>query len=85
VLTPGARADMIAVCLDDPAFVPLLDDEQLIEHLVWSASSRLVTDVWVEGRQVVEGGRCLTVDLEEARAEVEQRARRLQASVGPDR
>jgi 5-methylthioadenosine/S-adenosylhomocysteine deaminase len=85
VLVPGARADMIAVCLDDPVFVPLLEDEQLIEHLVWSASSRLVTDVWVEGRQVVEGGRCLTVDLEEARAEVEQRARRLQASVGSDR
>ncbi|MGA8727049.1 MAG: amidohydrolase [Acidimicrobiales bacterium] len=85
VLAPGARADMIAVCLDDPAFVPLLDDELLIEHLVWSASSRLVTDVWVEGRQVVEAGRCLTVDLEEARTEVEQRARRLQASVGSDR
>ena len=85
VLAPGARADMIAVRLDDPVFVPLLDDEQLIEHLVWSASSRLVTDVWVEGRQVVEEGRCLTVDLEEARAEVEQRARRLQTSVDPDR
>lgn len=85
LLAPGARADMMAVCLDDPAFVPLLDDEQLVEHLVWSASSRLVTDVWVEGRQVVEGGRCLTVDLEEARAQVEQRARRLRASVGGDR
>ncbi len=82
VLAPGARADMIAVCLEDPGFVPLLDDEQLIEHLVWSASSRLVTDVWVEGAQVVEAGRCLTVDLEEASAQVEQRARRLQASVG---
>ncbi len=82
VLEPGARADMIAVSLDDPVFVPLLDDEQLIEHLVWSGSSRLVTDVWVEGRRVVEAGYCLTVDLDEARAEVERRARRLQASVG---
>ncbi len=79
VLAPGARADMIAVSLEDPVFVPLLDDDQLIEHLVWSGSSRLVTDVWVEGRRVVESGYCLTVDLDEARAEVEQRARRLAA------
>jgi 5-methylthioadenosine/S-adenosylhomocysteine deaminase len=82
VLAPGARADMIAVSLEDPVFVPLLDDEQLIEHLVWSGSSRLVTDVWVDGRRVVESGRCLSVDLDEARAQVEVRARRLQASVG---
>ncbi len=77
VLAVGAKADMIAVRLDDPAFVPLLEDAQLIEHLVWSASSRLVTDVWVGGRQVVEAGRCLTVDLDEARRQVEARAHRL--------
>ena len=56
VLAPGAKADMMAVSLDDPAFVPLLDDGMLIEHLVWSASSRLVTDVWVGGEQVVTAG-----------------------------
>jgi 5-methylthioadenosine/S-adenosylhomocysteine deaminase len=77
VLAAGAKADMIAVDLDTPAFVPLLEDAQMIEHLVWSASSRLVTDVWVAGRQVVAGGQCLTVDVERARHEVEGRARRL--------
>jgi 5-methylthioadenosine/S-adenosylhomocysteine deaminase len=77
VLAPGSRADMIAVRLDDPAFVPILDDAQLIEHLVWSASSRLVTDVWVDGMLVVGGGRCLTVDDERARNEVQVRAERL--------
>jgi 5-methylthioadenosine/S-adenosylhomocysteine deaminase len=82
ILAPGARADMMTVDLDDPAFVPWLDDGQLIEHLVWSASSRLVTEVWVAGRQVVEAGRCLTVDLERARREVEDRARRLRDTVG---
>lgn len=82
VLTVGARADMMAVALDDPAFVPLLEDAQLIEHLVWSASSRLVTDVWVEGRHVVEAGQCLTVDVDEARHQVEARARRLLHAVG---
>lgn len=77
VLAPGAPADLVAMRLDDPAFVPLLDDAMLLEHLVWSASSRLVTDVWVAGRQVVRAGECLTVDVDEARAEVQQRARRL--------
>ena len=53
VLAPGSAADMVPVDLDDPAFVPLHEDAQLVEHLVWSGSSRLVTDVWVAGRQVV--------------------------------
>lgn len=81
VLAPGATADMMAVSLDDPAFVPLLDDAMLIEHLVWSASSRLVTDVWVGGVPVVADRDVLTVDVERARAEVGRRAARL-ASAG---
>lgn len=81
-LAPGAKADMLAMDIDDPVFVPWLEDARLIEHLVWSASSRLITDVWVGGRQVVEAGRCLTVDVERARAEVEARARRLLAAAG---
>jgi 5-methylthioadenosine/S-adenosylhomocysteine deaminase len=70
----------MAVSLDDPAFVPLLDDAMLIEHLVWSASSRLVTDVWVGGEPVVTARRHLTVDVERARDEVGRRAARLVAT-----
>ena len=81
ILAPGSRADMLSVRLDDPAFVPLLDDDQLIEHLVWAASSRLVSDVWVAGVPVVASRTCLTVDVERARHEVEVRALRLQQSV----
>jgi len=81
VLAPGSKADMMAVSLDDPAFVPLLDDGMLVEHLVWSASSRLVTDVWVGGERVVADGVVATVDLGRARHEVGRRAARL-ASVG---
>jgi 5-methylthioadenosine/S-adenosylhomocysteine deaminase len=77
VLAPGAAADMMAVSLDDPAFVPLLDDAMLIEHLVWSASSRLVTDVWVGGVPVVVDREVCTVDVERARSEVGRRAARL--------
>jgi hypothetical protein len=68
---------MIAVDLDTPARVPLLEDARMIEHLVWPASSRLVTDVWVAGTQVVEHRQCLTVDVERAHHKVEQRARRM--------
>ena len=82
VLAAGGKADMITVRLDDPGFVPLLDDAQLIEHLVWSASSRLVTDVWVAGNQVVEAGRCLTVDVDAAAGEVQARAGRLERAAG---
>ncbi len=81
VLAAGSVADMMAVDLDDPAFVPLLSDAQLVDHLVWSASSRLVTDVWVGGRRVVTDRRCVTVDVDRARREVERRARRLRAAV----
>jgi 5-methylthioadenosine/S-adenosylhomocysteine deaminase len=77
VLAPGAKADMMAVSLDDPAFVPLLDDGMLLDHLVWSASSRLVTDVWVGGEQVVVGRQVATVDIDRARHEVGVRAARL--------
>ncbi len=77
VLSAGTPADMIAFDLDDPVFVPWLEDDELFEHLVWAASGRLVTDVWVAGRQVVRAGSCLTVDVEEARRQVETRARRL--------
>ena len=80
VLAEGSVADMVALDLDDPVFVPLISDEQLVDHLVWSASSRLVTDVWVAGRQVVADGRCLTVDIDNASRQVESRARRLRVA-----
>ena len=79
VLSPGSKADMVAMTMDDPAFVPLHEDSHLVEHLVWSASSRLVTDVWVGGRLVVEDGTCVTVDVAEASRQVEARSRRLAA------
>ena len=76
-LEPGRWADLIFVRADDPAFVPVVEERDLVSHLVWSASSRLVSDVWVAGRQVVAAGECLTVDFEQAAREVEQRARNL--------
>ncbi|MDQ3822858.1 MAG: amidohydrolase [Actinomycetota bacterium] len=76
-LAPGRWADMVLVRLDAPELVPLVEERDLVSHLVWSASSRLVTDVWVAGRRVVERGACVTVDEARARREVQERAVRL--------
>ena len=76
-LAPGRRADMVRLELDDPVFVPGVSESELVAHLVWAASSRLVTDVWVGGRQVVAGRSCTTVDVAEAGRAVAERVRRL--------
>jgi 5-methylthioadenosine/S-adenosylhomocysteine deaminase len=81
-LEPGLAADFVRLDLSDPSFVPALDERELLAHLVWAAPSRLVTDVWVGGRQVVVGGRCTTVDVDEARHQVAARARRLSEGGG---
>jgi 5-methylthioadenosine/S-adenosylhomocysteine deaminase len=79
-LEVGRPADVIRLRTDDPRFTPSLDDTELLGHLVWAGAGDLVTDVWVGGTRVVEDGRCTTVDVDRARAEVAQRARRLAAS-----
>jgi 5-methylthioadenosine/S-adenosylhomocysteine deaminase len=76
-LAPGSLADLIRLDLDDSRFVPALDHGELVALLVWAASSRLVTDVWVGGRRVVADRRCLTMDGPALRTEVRSRAARL--------
>ena len=79
-LEAGRPADLIRLRTDDARFTPALSDAELLGHLVWAGAGDLVTDVWVSGAQVVEEGRCTTIDGERARAEVGQRARRLLGS-----
>ncbi len=74
-LSPGSRADMILI--DTEPLVPVVEPADLITHLVYSGSPDLVNTVWIEGRQVVVGGEAATVDVTEARRQVETRARRL--------
>lgn len=74
-LHPGCRADMVLV--DSEGFVPITEPSDLITHLVYSGGPETVKKVWVEGRLVVDGGRVLTVDLDEARRQVTARAVRL--------
>src|SRR5216117_237553 len=67
VIERGKLADLVAVSLDDPSLHPRTD---LLRAVVYTMSSRAVSDVWVHGRQVVASGRLPTVDEHELLARV---------------
>ena len=50
----GALADLVAIDLTHPSLHPPTD---LLKSMVYALSPQAVTDVWVHGRRVVEGGR----------------------------
>ena len=81
-LAVGAKADFIRLNLDDPTFVPVTNDDELIAHVAWAGSGRHVTDVWVGGTQVVTDGRLPNFDLEQALHEVQSRGKRLAEDSG---
>lgn len=61
-LEVGKRADIVAVDLDHAATQPCYDP---ISHLVYSAGSNQVSDVWVGGQRVLSDGQCVTLDANE--------------------
>jgi len=60
-IEPGKQADLCAVDLRAPETQPLY---HVISQLVYAASSRQVSDVWVAGRRVLDSGELTTIDLE---------------------
>ncbi|WP_376696027.1 TRZ/ATZ family hydrolase [Wenzhouxiangella sp. EGI_FJ10305] len=70
----GKRADMAAVDLSAMATSPV---HHVISHLVYAASRNQVSDVWIEGRRVVERGELTTLDIERTAREATQWGRRL--------
>lgn len=76
-LTPGARADMVALA-DASSLHPIIAAENdPVSRVVWSGSPAAVDAVWVQGRRVVEDGVVTTVDHAAVRAELDARAARL--------
>ena len=71
-LEEGKDADIVLVDLRSLHFVPLLggEDFNAPAHLVFSATARDVSDVWVQGRHLVSGGEVISVDV----AQVAERA-----------
>ena len=60
-LSVGAKADLVLVDLKNPAMRPLREP---LRSLIYVAGERAVRDVYVDGNLVVEGGKCLTIDLD---------------------
>jgi 5-methylthioadenosine/S-adenosylhomocysteine deaminase len=68
-IAPGARCDLVAVDLGDPSLWPV---QALENNLVYSLSPRAITDVVVDGQEVVAARRLCHVDLAEIQARVGQ-------------
>ncbi len=84
----GKRADLIAIDLDAPGFVPRRAQD-IYTALVYAIGGLSVTDVMCDGRWLMRDSRLLTVDyrascdaLEAACAELQARRERLAAEAG---
>lgn len=69
VLQAGMKADFIAIDIDQPHFLPRTD---FSSHVVYSASAKDVTDVYVDGRCLLRGGELTTLDEEKIKYEAQR-------------
>ncbi|MFN0246257.1 MAG: amidohydrolase family protein [Kofleriaceae bacterium] len=72
VVEPGYRCDVVALDLDDPSLWPV---QALEKNVVYALSPRAITDVVVDGREVVANRRLSHVPLDEIQARVGQLTR----------
>jgi len=73
-LTPGRKADLIVLNLDQPHLTPLYDP---FSQVVYAAMGSDVDTVMVDGRLLVQGRRLLAFDLEETLAKAREVAGRI--------
>jgi 5-methylthioadenosine/S-adenosylhomocysteine deaminase len=75
-LVAGKRADIVAIDVRRLHMTPLQIglDQNVVEHLVFSAQAGDVDAVWVDGRQLVDRGRLLTDDVTSIRADAQEAA-----------
>ncbi|MEE4292826.1 MAG: TRZ/ATZ family hydrolase [Xanthomonadales bacterium] len=59
-IEPGKQADLCALDLEQPETQPL---HNVVSQLIYAASARQVSDVWVAGRRVLENGELTTLDV----------------------
>ena len=74
-LETSKAADVVVIDRSGLEWLPPSPDPIL--QLVWAGGGRSVTDVFVDGRLVVDGGRCATVDPDSLRTEAREAAQRL--------
>jgi 5-methylthioadenosine/S-adenosylhomocysteine deaminase len=66
-IAPGQRCDLVALDLDDPSLWPA---QALEKNVVYALSPRAITDVVVDGQEVVTARRLCHVPLDEIQARV---------------
>jgi 5-methylthioadenosine/S-adenosylhomocysteine deaminase len=74
ILKEGMKADLIALNLNQPHFYPKSD---FISHIIYSASAKDVSEVWIDGRSIVRNYECQTLDEEQILFEANQCFERL--------
>jgi 5-methylthioadenosine/S-adenosylhomocysteine deaminase len=77
-LETGKRADLIAIDIGAPNAVPMYD---VYSQMVYSLKASNVTDVIVNGREVVRDKRCLTLDQSAVIAKAREYGLKVAASV----
>jgi cytosine/adenosine deaminase-related metal-dependent hydrolase len=81
-LAPGMKADLVLLDLACPQMQPARDP---LRAFVYHAADRAVRDVFVDGVQVVAGGRCTTLDQPAAGARLRAAQQRMErAAPGRD-
>ncbi len=70
----GKAADLCAIDLSCPETQPLY---HVVSQVIYAASRRQVSDVWVSGRRVLDSGQLTTIDLEEVTGKASQWQSRL--------
>jgi 5-methylthioadenosine/S-adenosylhomocysteine deaminase len=73
-IEPGKAADFCALDLSCPETQPL---HHVVSQLIYAASRRQVSDVWVAGRRVLESGQLTSIDLAETVSQAQKWADRL--------
>jgi 5-methylthioadenosine/S-adenosylhomocysteine deaminase len=59
-IEPGKQADLCALDLSAPETQPL---HHVVSQVIYAASRRQFTDVWVAGKRLLDGGELTTIDL----------------------
>ncbi len=74
-LSVGKKADVVALDLKHCATYPI---DNPLTHLVYSAQSHQITDVWVGGRQLVNNRQLVSINAEETMTKANQWRQKIQ-------
>lgn len=77
-LAPGCRADLVMVDTTHPQMRPARDP---MRSLIYAAGDRALTNVFVDGREVVRDGEVLTMDYRQAAEHLHEAQKRVIADV----